>query len=318
MNNAPVIAAPVNTAPVIAAPVNPPTAAPVVPNPEVTISGFVFSRDDLSSLQGALVRANLANPLNDAQGPFTLFAPNNAAFAPIPEQFLQILFIQDDFIFHLRNLLLFHILAFAKFSAAELESLAGDSLTTANGENQLVAFTPLTFGGVPVIEPDNAATNGVVHIINDVLAPSWVFSSITTRVDSATGDLTILSQLLILAGFDLSAIGNAFTLLAPTNAAFNALPTGALDFLVDPANLLELQTILVYHIIIGVFVVDELADGLQLPSALESNTTVLVSVSGSTISFNQALLGDSDILAFNGVVQKIGALLSPNDSPTGP
>jgi transforming growth factor-beta-induced protein len=292
-----------------------PTVAPLATQASVTISGFVFSRDDLSTLQGALVRANLANPLNESQGPFTLFAPNNAAFAPIPEEFRQILFVQDDFIPHLRNLLLFHVLAFAKFSAADLESLAGDSLTTANGEIQPIAFSPLTVAGVPVVEPDNAATNGVVHIISDVLAPSWVFNSITTRVDSDT-DLTILFGLLILGEFNLGGIGNAFTLLAPTNAAFNALPAGALDFLLDPVNLVELQTILVYHLIIGVFVVNELVDGLQLPSALASNTTVLVSVSGSTISFNQALLGDSDILTVNGVVQKIGALLSPNDSPT--
>jgi uncharacterized surface protein with fasciclin (FAS1) repeats len=129
-------------------------------------------------------------------------------------------------------------------------------------------------------------------------------------VDSDT-DLTILSQLLILAGFNLNRLGDAFTFLAPTNAAFNALPAGALDFLIDPVNLTELQTILVYHIIFGVFVVDELGDGQELPTALESGTTVFVSVNGSNISFNQSPLVGSDILTVNGVVQKIGAVLNP-------
>lgn len=314
----------VNTAPVnpptanspTAATVIPPTAAPAVSTAAVSMAEFVFSRSDLSTLQTALVRANLANPLN-SPGAFTFFAPNNAAFAPVPEEFVQILFVKDEFIPHLRELLLFHILGFAKLSAADLESAAGNRVTAANGETQLIAISPLTIGGVAVIEPDNGATNGVVHIVNDVMAPSWVFQSITTRANTET-DLTILSQLLILAGFDLNGIGEGFTLLAPTDAAFNALAAGALDYLVDPANLTELQTILVYHLLLGVFVVAELEDGRQLPSALENNTTVLVTRSGTAISFNQVPLGESDILTVNGVVHKIGALLSPNDSPTGP
>lgn len=306
--------APVNPAPVSTPAASPPTAAPpaAAADPSFTITDFVSSRSDLSTLGEALVRAGFSEPLRGS-GAFTLFAPNNAAFAPIAPEFLNILFVDDDFIPLLQNLLLFHILV-GKFSASDLVLLAGDSLVSANGENQPFAASPLTVGGVAVIEPDNDVTNGVVHVLDDVLPPSWVFNSISSRVNNIA-DLSILSQLLVLAGFDLSGLGGAFTLLAPTNTAFNALPAGALDFLADPTNLVELQTILVYHLILGIFTVAELEDGLQLPSALE-NATVVVSISGSAISFNQAAIGVSDILAVNGVVHKIGVVLNPNDSPT--
>jgi transforming growth factor-beta-induced protein len=279
-----------------------------------TITDFVSGRNDLSTLELALVRAGLASAL-DSSGPFTLFAPNNDAFALVPDVFQEILFVNDEFIPHLQDLLLFHVLSGESFGS-DLVGLAGTSLTAANGESLAIASPPLTIANVTVVEADNDVANGVVHIISDVLTPSWVFNSIASRVN-ADSELSTLFQLLVLAGFttDLNSFGGVFTLLAPTNIAFEALGPDALDILTAEANLDELRGILAYHVISGVFVVAELQDGVRLPSVL-APTTVVVTASPATITLNQAALGGSDILAVNGVVQKIGAVLNFADSPT--
>jgi transforming growth factor-beta-induced protein len=303
----------VDTEPVVVAPAPPPVASPAS-DPNSSIANFLSSSSDLSDLTGALDRAGFLGVLNSA-GNYTVFAPSNNAFAPISAEFKAIL-NNVDFLPHLQDLLLFHIVS-GKFYASDLALFAGGGVRTFNGQFQPIASPPLTINGVPVVLPDNDLGNGVVHIIDDVFAPNWVSNSITSRVNADTAELSILSQLLILAQFDLSGLGGAFTLLAPTNAAFNALPDGALEYLSDEANLVELQTILVYHLIFGVYTVGKLVNGLQLPSAL-TNATVVVNISGTNINFNETPLGgQSDILAFNGVVQKINSVLNPNDSPTG-
>jgi uncharacterized surface protein with fasciclin (FAS1) repeats len=75
--------------------------------------------------------------------------------------------------------------------------------------------------GNTIIDADNVASNGVVHIIDGVLVPSWVFNTLTDRVVSDS-DLSTLVALVGLAEIDLSIPGE-FTLLAPTNAAFASL-----------------------------------------------------------------------------------------------
>jgi uncharacterized surface protein with fasciclin (FAS1) repeats len=305
-------------------PVNPPTAPPAT----TTITGFVESRSDLSSsvegepsLERALARAGFLQILDSVDsGTFTLFAPTNNAFAEVPSEFLEILFFQDAFIPHLQDLLLFHLL-FGEFFASDLLLLSGDSLVAVNGENQPITNPPLSVSDVTIMEPDNDVTNGVVHIIGEVLAPSWVRNSIVSRV-ATDNDLSILSQLLAIASINgLDNIGGTgLTLLAPTNDAFNALPDGVLTALSAPENLTDLQFLLFYHLITGVVTVEQLQDGLQLPSVLGESVVVVNVISGqaTTVNFNQSPLIGSTILAFSGVVLKIGAVLNPQDSPTPP
>jgi transforming growth factor-beta-induced protein len=306
--------------PAPAVPVDVPVAAPVVDPTagatETTIGGFVSGTSGLESLQAALVRAGLSGALSGAgDGPFTLFAPNNAAFQLLPDFFIDLLFVNDEFIPHLQDLLLYHILS-GEFFGSDLELLAGVdgvSLPTVNTESIVVASPPLTVQGISVITPNNDVANGVLHIIDNVLAPSWVFNFISQRVIANTATST-LNALLVMAEIDLGQAG-ALTLLAPTNAAFDALGIPALEFLTDPDNVNALTLILAYHVIIGVFTTAELSEGLQIPTAL-GTTTVIVSVGQSTAFFNQAEIVDFDILALNGVVHTINAVLNPENSPT--
>lgn len=93
-----------------------------------------------------------------------------------------------------------------------------------------------------------SASNGVIHVIDEVLLPSQVTLSI---LDLALGapQLRTLASLLSLAGIA-SVFGDAnasFTVFAPTDAAFAKLPQSLIDTLTNPANVQTLQEVLQFH-----------------------------------------------------------------------
>jgi uncharacterized surface protein with fasciclin (FAS1) repeats len=293
------------------APNSPPTRAPTTGGPN-TIANFVSNNPDLSILRAALARAVILDAL-DGGGNFTLFAPINSAFEAIPEELVELLFTNDNFIPHLQNFLLYHLLNGGRPADSFTN---GTVLTTFNTERVRILQDAFRVNGIPVVTPDNVATNGIVHTLVGVLAPSWVFNTIATRVDS-DDDLSILLEFLVLAGLGdpLNAFGDAFTLLAPTNAAFEALPDGVLVALRDPANQGDLIRILLYHVLIGVFTVPAFSNGQQLltiESGFVSLTVGTPTSAGPNIQFNDANGVQFDILATNGVVHKIDAVLDPN------
>ena len=109
-------------------------------------------------------QAGLAGALQ-AKGPFTVFAPTDAAFAKVPKATLAAL-AKDK----LRAVLLYHV-AKGKLIAAKVVKL--HSLKTLNGESLKVCVShgTVTVGGARVIKADIGASNGVIHVINKVLIP---------------------------------------------------------------------------------------------------------------------------------------------------
>ena len=102
-----------------------------------------------------------------------------------------------------------------------------------------------------VTAADNAATNGVVHIIDTVLIPPKSSKNI---VELALGTPSLSTLVTALkAGNLVGALQGTgpFTVFAPTNAAFGKLPRAELARLLDPANVKELVSILTYHVVSG-------------------------------------------------------------------
>jgi uncharacterized surface protein with fasciclin (FAS1) repeats len=275
-----------------------------------TIVEFVVENDELTALTTAVVRAGLVDALN-APGPFTLFAPNNSAFGALPSAILNTLLTNDEFIPHLSDLLLYHVLVAEVFAISLSDDL---TVTAANGEDLLITLPPIAVNGNKVVSADNDASNGVVHIIDGVLIPSWVSNSIASRVVGAS-DLSTLLALVVLAGLDGAvAAPGELTLVAPTNAAFAKLPAATVEFLVSDAGKETLTAILLYHVFPGIFVSSELSDGLTVSTA--QGGTVKVSVGSTGVFFNDAQAVEVDILANNGVVHKIDSVLDPADGKT--
>jgi uncharacterized surface protein with fasciclin (FAS1) repeats len=115
----------------------------------------------------ALVKqAGLAGTL-EREGPFTLFAPSDAAFAKVPKATLAAR-VHDRTM--LRAVLLCHVLK-GKVTAAKLVKLR--SVKTLNGQSLTIAVShaTITIGGARIIKIDVAASNGVIHVIDRVLIP---------------------------------------------------------------------------------------------------------------------------------------------------
>ncbi|HET6865552.1 MAG TPA: fasciclin domain-containing protein [Solirubrobacteraceae bacterium] len=111
-------------------------------------------------------QAGLAGALQ-AKGPFTVFAPTDAAFAKVPKATLAAL-AKDKA--KLRAVLLYHV-AKGKLTAAKVVKL--HAVKTLNGQSLKVRVTQgtVTVGGARVITADIGASNGVIHVINKVLIP---------------------------------------------------------------------------------------------------------------------------------------------------
>jgi transforming growth factor-beta-induced protein len=205
----------------------------------------------------------------------------------------------DEFIPHLADLLLYHVLD-AKLKSSHIFNFR---VTALNGEKLLLSTDPIAINGNKVVSADNDVSNGVVHIIDGVLIPSWVSNSIASRVIAAS-DLSTLLSLVVLAGLDGAvAAPGELTLVAPTNLAFAKLSAATVAFLTSTNGKATLTSILLYHVFPGIFVSGELSNGLTIDT-LEGGT-VKVSVGDSGVFFNDSKAVEVDILANNGVVHKI-------------
>jgi transforming growth factor-beta-induced protein len=279
------------------------TAAPV--NAPDTIIEFVVDNPDLTSLTAAVVRAGLVDALG-SEGPFTLFAPNNEAIADIPTDVADLLFNDNNFIPQLIDLLRLHVIA-GRFLAADLA--LSPLIFGLNGEQVFINSSPLTVDGTNVVNGDSIVSNGVVHVIDGVLAPTWVLNSLADRV-SANADLSILFSLLAVAAIDLSGGFSALTIVGPTNDAFGLIDPAVVAFLTSPEGLADLTRILTYHLFFGILPSSILVDGFV--STLEGG--LIEVITGPPLMFNEATVVELDILANNGVLFKINQVLDPDDS----
>ena len=103
-----------------------------------------------------------------------------------------------------------------------------------------------------------------------------------------------------------------FTVFAPTNAAFNALPAGTVDNLLLPENVETLRSILTYHVVPGQVTSDQLI-GQRLDVATVQGGTVRIDATSKlgTVRVNNATVTQADIIASNGVIHVIDTVLLP-------
>ena len=134
------------------------------PNP-VSVADTLAARPDLSTLSSLVVKAGLTDTLKGT-GPFTVFAPTNAAFAKVPAKTMDDLGKDPA---RLRAVLTYHVVP-GKVMAADVKN---SNAKTVNGANLALSkagdFVTVEDGMVQTA--DVQATNGVVHVIDSVLIP---------------------------------------------------------------------------------------------------------------------------------------------------
>jgi uncharacterized surface protein with fasciclin (FAS1) repeats len=120
-----------------------------------------------TTLTSLLERADLAKTLAD-KGPYTVFAPTDEAFAAVPRETLDALAADTDM---LRAVLLYHVVE-GEARASDVASMR--SAETLNGKSVRLQSSDGTVrvDGARVVKADVAASNGVIHVIDEVLIPS--------------------------------------------------------------------------------------------------------------------------------------------------
>ena len=128
----------------------------------------------------------------------------------------------------------------------------------------------------------------------------------------AAGSFNTLAQALTAADLTGTLKGKGpFTVFAPTDEAFAKLPAGTLESLLKPENKAKLQRILTYHVVAGNVMA---ADVVKLDSAKAvSGDTIMIATNGGTVTVDAARVTKTDIVASNGVIHVIDAVIVPKD-----
>merc|ERR1712073_108405 len=236
-----------------AKPVSTTTTAAPLPN----IVELAESVADLSTLVAAVVAGDLADTLSSA-GPFTVLAPTNKAFAALPAGTLDDLMKPENKA-QLVDILTYHVLP-VKATVADLDlfqpskTVEGKPVHVIKYHGEVKVGPSLRSEDLKTVTgADNLASNGVAHIIDGVLLPPAGLSDAKPNIVELAQSVDDLSTLVaaVVAGDLVEALSSPgpFTVFAPTNEAFGALPAGTLDDLLKPENKATLVDILTYHVL---------------------------------------------------------------------
>ena len=268
-----------------------------------TIADIAANNADFSTLAGALAATGLDEALQ-GEGPFTVFAPTNAAFDHLPEGLVASLSADQ-----LTGILLYHV-AGAELLASDV--IGADSAETLNGSSVSIAIdgdTVVLDGRVQVTATDIIADNGVIHVLDAVLIPGAFPGNLVEALSSYprfSGLVGAVAAAGLVEALQSDNEGAGFTVFAPTNNAFAGIEV--------PADIDVLASVLLYHVL-GFTANAETA--IEVASSENPQAETL---QGGIISFDLVdglnINGDTnvtytDIEASNGVIHVIDSVLLP-------
>lgn len=273
-----------------------------------TIADIVNSNADFSTLKAAVEKAGIGSTLSS--GTLTVFAPDNAAFAAagITESTLQSLTAAQ-----VANILTYHVLGL-RVSSAEVP--ASDAVGSLQGQKIFASRNAngVFVNGIKVKAADIQASNGIIHVIENVLIPP---TQTIQQIAAGNPNLSLLVAAVSKAGL-LNAIGadGKFTVFAPTNAAFNAAGfNSAAD--INAASTSLINTVVSYHVIGTNVFASDLINGATAPTLQGGTLTIGLNppsvkiTTSSNPASNIILEGGVNIVATNGVVHLINRVLLP-------
>lgn len=293
------------------------------------IPSVAVAAGSFDTLVAALAAADLVDVLAEPNGPYTVFAPTDEAFNQLPNGLVSCLLLEENKDV-LSDILLYHVAAGKTLSTDLMDGMAIQSLSP---EDATIAVSLPGNGSVllndstMVVSANVEATNGVIHVIDQVLVPPGVdvaaFLNACQGEDETEDTLSDIPSTAVAAGiFDtlVAALGAAdlvdalsgpngpFTVFAPTDEAFGDLPDGIIDCLL--ANPESLSDVLLYHVVSGTALSTDLTNGQKVPTLL-AGADVTVRINNSGVFINEASVAVPDVLATNGVIHIIDEVLVP-------
>jgi uncharacterized surface protein with fasciclin (FAS1) repeats len=284
-----------------------------------TITDVVVASGDFSTLETAVLKANLQGTLSGT-GPYTVFAPDDAAFTASGITTATINTLTPA---QVQTLLLYHTLG-AKVLAADVPAGPNAKVTTASGDSVFVTknASGVYVNGIKVSQADISADNGVIHRIGRVLNPP-VGNIVETAVASGLDSLVkAVTRATTTSGGD-PTLANTLstaklTVFAPTNAAFTQL-LGALGLTnINNIPIATLLSVLRYHVVGGRAFSSDLVNG-NLPMLAGGNSTINLTngtgggptITGNGNGGNKSNITATNIVCRNGVVHLIDRVLLP-------
>ncbi|MFT4656145.1 MAG: transforming growth factor-beta-induced protein [Candidatus Aldehydirespiratoraceae bacterium] len=293
-----------------------------------TIVDVAVGAGSFETLVAAVGAADLVDTLTSA-GPFTVFAPTDEAFAALPDGLVDALLLPENKD-ALVSILTYHVIGAevpsSDVAPGDVETVQGEAITiSAEGD-------ALKVNEATIIAVDVQADNGVIHVIDQVLVPPSIDAaallvadvmeeameeeameeeSAGTIVDVAVGAGTFETLVAAVTAADLAETLSGegpFTVFAPTDEAFAALPDGLVDALLLPENKDALVAILTYHVL-----------GAEVPSSdvapgdvdTLQGEAITIAADGDTLTVNEATIIAVDVEASNGVIHVIDSVLVP-------
>ncbi|MFT4549003.1 MAG: transforming growth factor-beta-induced protein [Verrucomicrobiales bacterium] len=270
--------------------------------PTKTIVEIAAGNEDFSTLVAAVKAAGLAETLS-SKGPFTVFAPTNAAFAKLPKGTVAEL-LKPENKEKLASILTYHVVG-AKVMAKDVKA---GFVGTVNGDK----LSLTTEGGVKVdaanvVATDIVGSNGVIHVIDSVIMPGT--NKTIVGIAAGNEDFSTLVAAVTAAGLVETLSGDGpFTVFAPTNAAFAKLPKGTVETLLKPENKEKLAAILAYHVVAAKVMAADVKPGKV---KTVNGKKITIKVAGGKVMVDGAQVVKTDIVGTNGVIHVLDSVILP-------
>jgi transforming growth factor-beta-induced protein len=259
---------------------------------DIVETAMASNPGQFNTLVEAVIAADLVTTLKSA-GPYTVFAPTDQAFARLG---IDLSMLSKE---ELTNILLYHVVA----GNVESTSLANGFVKTAGGYSiEINIDNGAMINTANVISADVMASNGIIHVIDEVLLPPTE-DIVEKALSFNPGEFNTLVSAVIQADLvsTLKSEG-PFTVFAPTDAAFTKLG-------VDLASLSkeDLTSILLYHVVPASVFSSDLSEG-SVPTA--NGATINVSLA-SGVKINESNVIIANVQTTNGVIHVIDEVLMP-------
>ena len=286
--------------------------------PKGNIVEMAKANPNLSILVEAVVAADLAGTLSGT-GPFTVFAPTDAAFAALLTELgvTKEALLADKPL--LTAVLKYHVLSPQVVKKADIplgkaiQPLLPNAFFKIDAVGSAAIITDGRNRSSTIVATDVLATNGVIHVIDKVILPAD--KNIVQTAVGAAPEFSILVEAVTAA--DLAGIlsqPGPFTVFAPTNAAFEALLT---ELGITKAALLAdkplLTRVLTYHVIAGKVLKADISIGAAVPTLQGDTFTIDGSLDINDQRGRKARIVTTDVLTGNGVIHVIDKVILPSE-----
>jgi len=256
------------------------------------------------TLAAALTAAGLVDALK-GEGPFTVFAPTDEAFAKLPKGTVETL-LKPENKAKLTAILTFHVVP-GNVMAADVVKLT--NATTLNGQRVVVKVkgSDVMIDNAKVTKTDIACSNGVIHVIDTVIMPA---SKDIVETAAEAGSFSTLLAAAKAAGLVDALKGEGpLTVFAPTDEAFAKLGPDTIAMLLKPENKQKLADVLKYHVVAGRVFADQAIKAGSAATLQGGKVTITSKM--DTVMIDNAKVVSADLQTSNGVIHVIDTVIMP-------